>query len=74
MWVTYVVSVGGDFMEYRFFIPVLPLAFLATYWVMCELDSRTARAEFLSGAHPRFERGRCACFRTYVATKFAAEF
>ncbi len=48
MWVTYVVSVGGDFMEYRFFIPVLPLAFLATYWVMCELDSRTARAALLT--------------------------
>jgi arabinofuranosyltransferase len=48
LWVAYVMRVGGDFMEYRFFIPVLPVAFLATYWVMCTLDARPARAALLT--------------------------
>jgi len=48
LWVAYVVRVGGDFMEYRFFVPALPLAFLATYWVMCELDAQPARAALLT--------------------------
>jgi arabinofuranosyltransferase len=28
LWLAYVVVVGGDFMEFRFFVPVLPLAFV----------------------------------------------
>jgi arabinofuranosyltransferase len=48
LWIAYVVRVGGDFMEYRLLIPVLPLVFLATYWVMCELDARPARAALLT--------------------------
>ena len=47
-WLAYVIRVGGDFMEYRFLIPVLPLTFLGTYWVMCELDVRPARAAVLT--------------------------
>jgi hypothetical protein len=35
-------------MEYRFLIPVLPIAFLATYWVMCEVDAQRARAALLT--------------------------
>ena len=50
-WLAYVIRVGGDFMEYRFLIPVLPLAFLGTYWVMCELDvpARTRRRAHVPG-------------------------
>jgi arabinofuranosyltransferase len=48
LWLGYVVRVGGDFMEYRFLVPALPLAFLATYWVMCELDAQPARAALLT--------------------------
>jgi arabinofuranosyltransferase len=47
-WIAYVVRVGGDFMEYRLLIPALPLVFLATYWVMCELDAQPARAALLT--------------------------
>jgi len=32
LWAAYVVSVGGDFMEFRFFVPVLPLAFVLVAW------------------------------------------
>jgi arabinofuranosyltransferase len=48
LWLAYVVRVGGDFMEYRFIVPALPLAFLATYWVMCTLDSQPVRAAVLT--------------------------
>ena len=48
LWLAYVVRVGGDFMEYRFFVPILPLAFLATYWVMGALDTRPARVALLT--------------------------
>ena len=55
LWLAYVVRVGGDFMEYRFLVPVLPLAFLATYWVMCDAR-RAARAR--RAAHVNRHRGR----------------
>jgi arabinofuranosyltransferase len=48
LWIAYVVRVGGDFMEYRLLVPALPLVFLATYWVMCELDAKPARAALLT--------------------------
>jgi arabinofuranosyltransferase len=48
LWVVYVMRVGGDFMEYRFFMPALPLAFLATYWVMCAVDVQPARGALLT--------------------------
>lgn len=34
LWVLYVVSVGGDFMEFRFFVPVLPFLFILITWVI----------------------------------------
>lgn len=33
-WIMYVVFVGGDFMEFRFLIPVLPLLFLLLYAII----------------------------------------
>jgi arabinofuranosyltransferase len=48
LWLAYVVWVGGDFMEYRFIVPALPLAFLVTYWVMCALDPQPVRAAMLT--------------------------
>lgn len=34
VWSAYVVWVGGDFMEFRFFVPILPLAFVLLVWVL----------------------------------------
>ena len=48
LWIAYVVRVGGDFMEYRLLIPALPFVLAVTYWVMCELDPRRARAAVLT--------------------------
>lgn len=31
-WLAYILYVGGDFMEFRFFVPVLPLFFLLLTW------------------------------------------
>jgi arabinofuranosyltransferase len=33
LWLSYVVWVGGDFMEFRFLVPVLPLLFLGIVWL-----------------------------------------
>lgn len=33
LWLSYVVFVGGDFMEFRFIVPVLPLVFLCIVWL-----------------------------------------
>jgi arabinofuranosyltransferase len=48
LWTAYVVSVGGDFMEYRFLVSSIPLAFLLTYWVMSEIDGNRARAALVT--------------------------
>jgi len=42
VWTAYVIAIGGDFMEYRFFVPVLPATFLLLGWVF--LSPRCARA------------------------------
>ncbi len=34
VWCLYVVKVGGDFMEFRFFVPVLPLFFVLVTWLL----------------------------------------
>ena len=47
-WLAYVIRVRRRFHGYRFLIPVLPLTFLGTYWVICELDVRPARAAVLT--------------------------
>ncbi|HMD14547.1 MAG TPA: hypothetical protein VKI62_07980, partial [Bacteroidota bacterium] len=34
LWVVYIVKVGGDFMEFRFLVPVLPLFFISLVWLL----------------------------------------
>ncbi len=34
IWSIYVVAIGGDFMEYRLFVPVLPLGVVVTAWLL----------------------------------------
>jgi len=34
LWLGYVVKVGGDFMEFRFLVPVLPLVFVLVTWLL----------------------------------------
>jgi len=39
-WGIYLVKVGGDFMEFRFMVPVLPLVMVLTAWVAVEVVRR----------------------------------
>ena len=32
LWVAYIIKVGGDFMEYRFFVPILPFMMILVAW------------------------------------------
>lgn len=34
LWLLYVVRVGGDFMEFRFFVPILPFFFILLVWLI----------------------------------------
>lgn len=36
-WVAYIVKVGGDFMEFRFMVPLLPIVFLVFGWAIFEV-------------------------------------
>jgi arabinofuranosyltransferase len=40
LWSAYTVKVGGDFMEFRFLVPVLPLAFLLVVDMIRRIDMR----------------------------------
>lgn len=42
LWSAYVVKVGGDFMEFRFIVPVLPFAFIVVVWLACEFVRKRA--------------------------------
>jgi hypothetical protein len=49
LWSAYVVSVGGDFMEFRFVVPVLPSAAAGLTWAACAgLRSRGLRGALLA--------------------------
>jgi arabinofuranosyltransferase len=49
LWCAYVVWVGGDFMEFRFFVPILPLATILLVWmVMNAIDQRAVRLALLA--------------------------
>ncbi|HYW78107.1 MAG TPA: hypothetical protein VE890_00965, partial [Thermoguttaceae bacterium] len=37
VWCAYVARVGGDFMEFRFLVPVMPLMFVAITWLLLRL-------------------------------------
>ena len=34
LWVCYIISVGGDFMEFRMLVPIMPLMFLLVSWTV----------------------------------------
>jgi len=34
LWIAYIIKVGGDFMEFRFLVPVLPLLFVSVVWLL----------------------------------------
>ncbi len=47
-WLAYVVKIGGDFMEFRFLVPVLPLGFVVIGWELAVLvTSRALRVALL---------------------------
>jgi len=39
-WLVYLLRVGGDFMEFRFLVPVLPVVFLWFGWIIWQLSAR----------------------------------
>ena len=41
LWLLYIVSVGGDFMEFRFMVPILPLLFILIVWLTFVFIQRT---------------------------------
>lgn len=48
-WLLYVVSVGGDFMEFRFIVPAMPLLFIAASWlIFTQVKQRALRAVLVS--------------------------
>ncbi len=34
LWSSYIIKVGGDFMEFRFMVPILPLLFIIIAWIV----------------------------------------
>jgi len=34
LWMTYIVKIGGDFMEFRFLVPILPFFFIILTWML----------------------------------------
>ncbi|MCX6778666.1 MAG: hypothetical protein NTU97_00335 [Candidatus Magasanikbacteria bacterium] len=37
LWLLYIIKVGGDFMEFRFLVPILPLIFIFIFWIIQNL-------------------------------------
>jgi hypothetical protein len=35
LWIIYIIAVGGDFMEFRFFVPIMPFIFILITWIIC---------------------------------------
>jgi len=48
LWCLYIMRVGGDFMEYRFVVPVLPFVFILVSGTLCALRSRTIETAFVT--------------------------
>ncbi len=40
LWCSYVVKVGGDFMEFRFMVPLLPIGFVLATWLIIDVVRR----------------------------------
>ena len=43
LWVAYIVAVGGDFMEFRFFVPILPFVLIVAVWLIHGLQEGHVR-------------------------------
>jgi len=48
LWFAYTIKAGGDFMEFRFLVPVLPLLFILIVWLMTYIRSRTLQAALIT--------------------------
>ena len=48
MWVAYIIRVGGDFMEYRMFVPILPLMAILAAHMIASLTPRAARVALVA--------------------------
>ncbi len=49
LWFAYTIKAGGDFMEFRFLVPVLPLLFVLIVWTMMTcIESRTLQASLVA--------------------------
>ncbi len=47
-WCVYIILVGGDFMEFRFLVPIMPFSFIVLVWLLFNLISqRLTRAAFI---------------------------
>lgn len=42
LWLLYILIIGGDFMEFRFFIPIIPLITILFFWLLCNLTKQKA--------------------------------
>ncbi len=42
LWLVYLLKVGGDFMEFRFFVPILPFFFLLVAWLILQISKQVA--------------------------------
>ncbi len=49
LWIAYIVKVGGDFMEFRMFVPVLPILAVWIAGVLAELRPRVVAAALAAG-------------------------
>lgn len=48
IWTLYIIKVGGDFMEFRFFVPVMPFLFIILVWMIFNLfQSGKLRSAFV---------------------------
>jgi arabinofuranosyltransferase len=42
-WLAYILKVGGDFMEFRFFVPVLPMLMAVVVWSISQLEGKMTK-------------------------------
>jgi arabinofuranosyltransferase len=48
LWLLYIMRVGGDFMEFRFIVPVLPFIFILVSTTLRALENRRIQAAFVT--------------------------
>jgi hypothetical protein len=49
LWAVYSVAVGGDFMEFRFLVPIIPLLIMVFVAMINRIETKTLRAGLLAG-------------------------